>query len=106
MGKNDESEPPSSLRTNFSMTSDKRSFGEFMQYLEFKTKGNCAYLTSKVSGENAGRWMDLFNSPSMATGQSSSFGGGPVGAGVGAGGPAGPPGPPGGVAPPGMGPGR
>jgi hypothetical protein len=105
MGKSDESEPPSSMRTSFSMISDKRSFGEFMQYLEFKTKGNCAYMVSKVSGDNTSRWMDLFNSPFMATGEAGSFGGAPVGVGVGAG-DSGPPAPPRGAAPPGTGPGR
>ena len=103
MGKADESEPPASLRSNVSMTSDKKAFGEFMQYLEYKTKGNCAYMISSVSGDNVPRWMDLFNSPLMATGTvSGPSTGDPVGAGVGAGGA----GPPGGIAPPGMGPGR
>jgi hypothetical protein len=106
MGKADESEPPASLRSGFSMISDKKSFGEFMQYLEYKTKGNSAYMVSKVSGDNAARWMDMFNNPNMATGESASFGG-PAGFGAGVGGPpGGAPGPPGGLAPPGMGPGR
>jgi hypothetical protein len=111
LGKADESEPTNQLRKSWSVSTDKKAWGEFMQYVDFRSKRDCAYLVSTVSGDNAKRFMDMFNNPGVAAGESSfgGFGGDPRG---GFGPPGGPPQPglPGGVAPPGMagpnGPGR
>ncbi len=108
LGKADESEPTNQLRTAWRVSTDKKAWSEFMQYVRFRSKGDCAYLTSDVSGENAKKYMDLFNNPALGTGESGSGFGPPGGTfgppGGGFGPPGGPrqPGPPGGVAPPGM----
>jgi hypothetical protein len=104
LGKGDESEAPNELKKAWStITSDKKAWSEFMQYASFKSSGACAYVVSGVSGENAKKFMQLYNSPTMATGETQSFGGfgappPPGGEGRGGGGR----GLPGGVAPPGM----
>jgi DNA-directed RNA polymerase subunit RPC12/RpoP len=103
LGKADESEPTNELKKAWgSITGDKKAWSEFMQYLEFRSKRECAYIVSTVSGDNAKRFLDMFNSPNMATGEGGGFGmpggggmprpegGGPPGRGL-----------PGGIAPPG-----
>lgn len=104
LGKGDESEPTNELKKAWgTITGDKKAWSEFMQYLDFRSKRECAYIVSGVSGDNAKKFMDMFNSPNMASGDSASFGGQggfapPGGGGPGAGGR----GMPGGIAPPGM----
>ncbi len=68
LGKEDESEPPHQFRQVFNVAGDKKAFSEFMQYLRFKSQRECAYIVSEVSGDNAKRFMDLFNNPAMGTG--------------------------------------
>jgi hypothetical protein len=107
LGKGDESEPTNVLKTSgVSGFSDKKAFGEFMQYATFTSMGCCAYVYSTVSGDaNIRTWLNAFNNPTAATdegGAGGGFGGLPGG-----GGGPGAPGLPGGVAMPGMGgPGR
>jgi hypothetical protein len=71
LGKQDESEPTNSMKQGFNIVSDKKTFSEVMQNISYRSKGAAAYLTSTVSGDNAKRVMDMFNSPTMATGAAS-----------------------------------
>ena len=95
LGKGDESEPTNELKKAWgTITGDKKAWSEFMQYLDFRSKRECAYIVSSVSGDNAKKFMDMFNSPNIASGDSASFGGlggfGPPGGGRGMPGPGGP----------------
>ncbi len=68
LGKGDESEPTNQLKSaGLSFITDKKVFGEFMQYVEFKTSRECAYVISSLTGENAKRVLDTFNSPTMGS---------------------------------------
>lgn len=95
LSKGDESEPPNQMRSNVQLCGDKRAFGEFMQFISYKTDGPCAYFTSKVEGDNAKRLMDTFNSTTLGGEAPQGFGGGPPGPpGIPGGPPPGTPGPP------------
>jgi hypothetical protein len=75
LGKGDESEPTNQLKSAWGqITGDKKAWSEFMQYLDFRSKRECAYAVSTVSGENTRKFLDMFNSPTMATGESGGFG--------------------------------
>ena len=94
LSKGDESEPTNQLKSALQFSNDKKTFGEFMQYISYKSDGPCAFLISKVEGDNAKRLMDVFNSTAAGgEGGQGSFGppGGPGGGPPG--GPGGPPGP-------------
>jgi hypothetical protein len=102
LGKADESEPTNQLKQAMgTLTGNKKLWSEFTQYLEFRRSGECAFLVSKVTGENANPAMSIFNNPSMATGTTDTPFSDP---GAGPGGPPGERGLPGGVITPGMGP--
>lgn len=63
LGKGDESEPPNQLKSALSIVGQKKEFGEFMQYVEFNSKGKCAYLTSKLeSPEGSKNFYGFFTS--------------------------------------------
>ena len=84
MGKADESEPPHKLKTVFNFLTVHK---EFLQYLEYHSSGECAYLISKIADpEKARDALNTFNSQSRATGGGGGFdamrgggGGGPPG---------------------------
>lgn len=107
LGKGDESEPTNDMRSGgLNFTSDKKLWSEMMQFLEYRSKGECFYIVSTVSGENnTRRILGVLNSSTMGTGSDGPGGRGGFGPPAGAGGPngAGPPQPgmPGGIAPPG-----
>ena len=85
LGKGDESEPTNQMKTaGISFVQNKKTFGEFMQYLDFRNEKSCAYLVSVVSGDNAKQLLDLFNKPDMG---SDASGGGPGQGGFGGRGP-------------------
>jgi DNA-directed RNA polymerase subunit RPC12/RpoP len=59
LGKGDESEPPNATKQVFSFLTQQK---EFLQYLEYKSTGNCAYLISKMeSPDKARAALDVFN---------------------------------------------
>jgi len=104
LGKGDESEPPNELKTALSIVGQKKEFGEFMQYVDFKTKSKSAFCTSKLeSPEGSKSYFGFFSN--VYWGSQGSGGGGP-GFGPPGGGPpgGGPPGGPPGGGPPGGGP--
>ena len=78
LGKEDESEPTNQMKSaGIQFLLDKKTFGEFMQYCKFSSVQECAFITSTVSGENAKRLLDAFNSPAIASDEGgSSFQGG------------------------------
>ncbi|MGL6074664.1 MAG: hypothetical protein ACRC8S_10930 [Fimbriiglobus sp.] len=109
LGKGDESEPTNQMKqAGLQFVTDKRAFGEFMQSVEWKQSRECAYMIATVSGDNAKKFMDTFNSAAIGSdeGGFSGGGGGPGFAPPGGGPGGGPPGRglPGGIATPGMGP--
>ena len=68
LGKADESEAPNQLKSaGLSFITDKKVFGEFMQNVDFKTSRECVYVISSLTGENAKRVLDTFNSPTMGS---------------------------------------
>jgi len=68
LGKEDESEPTNQMKSaGIQFLLDKKTFGEFMQYCKFVSNQECAFVTSTVSGENAKRLMDAFNSATMGS---------------------------------------
>lgn len=84
LGKGDESEPTNQMKSaGISFVSNKKTFGEFMQYLSFTSEKSCAYLVSVVSGDNAKQLLDAFNKPDLGSdasgGGQGGFGGGPGG---------------------------
>ena len=87
LGKGDESEAPNQMKqAGISFLSNKKTFTDFMQNLNFTTSGPCAYLVSSVgSGENSKAMLDSFNRPEMGTdasgGGQGGFGGRPGGGG-------------------------
>ncbi len=94
MGKADESEPPHKIKTLFNFLTVHK---EFLQYLEYRNSGECAYLISKIGDpEKARDALGAFNNQNRATGGGTGFdamrggggipGGPPAGVGVGAGG--------------------
>jgi hypothetical protein len=104
LGKGDESEPTNDMRSGgLSLTSDKKLWSEMMQYLEYRSDGDCAYIVAKVTGDNVRRILGLMNSPTMGTGSGGGGGGGGLAGPPEGGRGGGPqqPGPPGGIAPPG-----
>ncbi len=63
LGKGDESEPPNELKSALSIIGQKKEFGEFMQYIEFKSKDKCAYIASKLeSPEGSRNYFNFFTS--------------------------------------------
>ena len=74
LGKADESEPTNELKRAWQLAADKKAWGEFMQYLDFRSKRECAYIVSTVSGDNSKRFMDMFNNPTTGTGETQGFG--------------------------------
>ncbi len=98
LGKGDDSEPPNELKAALSIVAQKKEFGEFMQYIDFKQKEKCAYCVSKLeSPEGSKSYFNFFTSVYWG----SSGGGGFPGGGGGPGGAGGP----GGIPMPGQGPG-
>ena len=62
LGKGDESEPPNELKSAVTIVSQKKEFGEFMQYVEFKSEGKCAFITSKMeSPEGSKNYYNYFS---------------------------------------------
>ncbi len=68
LGNGDESDPTNKMRqTGITFIQQKRVFGEFMQYLKFKSEGECAYVLSSVSApESITAMLGTFNNPAMA----------------------------------------
>lgn len=63
LGKGDETEPPNDLKSAMSIVNQKKEFGEFMQYVEFKQKDKCAFITSKLeSPEGSKTYYNYFSS--------------------------------------------
>lgn len=75
LGQGDESEPPNGFKRSFNFTGDKRGFGEMMQYMGFYSTRSCAYITTKLEGDNAKKLMNIFNNPAMGSDEGG-FGGG------------------------------
>jgi len=68
LGKGDESEAPNQLRSaGLQFITNKKVFGEFMQYLEFKQSRGCVYVISSLTGENAKQVLSTFNSTAMGS---------------------------------------
>jgi hypothetical protein len=74
-GKGDEAIVTNEVRTALNLTTDKKIFGELMQYLEFSTIRECAYMISKSEGDNTKRVMDFFNNPSFGSDEANTTGG-------------------------------
>jgi|GEM_PF-2292044 len=93
LGKGDESEPPNQLKSALQITSQKKEFGEFMQYVDFLQKDKCAYCTSKLeSPEGSRSYFTFFSSVYFGAQGGGGIPGGPAMPG----GPGGGPGMPGG----------
>ena len=68
LGRGDDSEAPNQLKqSGLQFITDKKVFGEFMQAVEFKQSRECAYVISSLTGDNAKRVLDTFNSPGMGS---------------------------------------
>jgi hypothetical protein len=66
LGKADESEPPNQTKQVFSFLTQQK---EFLQYLEYRYSGDCAYLVSKMENpEKARSALDMFNRAGRAIG--------------------------------------
>ncbi|HEY2787158.1 MAG TPA: hypothetical protein VGJ05_19520 [Fimbriiglobus sp.] len=60
LGKKDDAEIPNGLRKAYSQSTSKE-FREFLANLSFRTSGDCAMITSKMSNQMAARVADLIN---------------------------------------------
>lgn len=87
LGKGDDAQVPNSVRQSYSRVTAKE-FTEFLANMSFRTKGAAGYLESKMGKTKAQQELTTIANPSL--GEASSGGGGPAGAGIGAGGRGGP----------------
>lgn len=80
LGKGDESEIPNGMKAALSV-SGQSEFKEFLQNLSFRSKGEAAYLLSKMETgpEKARPLMDVFNKDFLQSGAGGGPGGGPGG---------------------------
>ena len=59
LGKGDESEPPNNFKTQMNFVTQQK---EFLQYLEYRSSGDCAYIISKIENpEKARPALEVFN---------------------------------------------
>ena len=86
LGKGDESEPTNEMRgAGVQFLGQKRVFGEFMQFIKYRSDRKCAYLNSKCEHPDAVKLMfNAFSNPSLGDAPADNGGGRP-----GAGGPGG-----------------
>jgi phage FluMu protein Com len=66
MGQGDDSEPPNGIKRTFQALSGQK---EFLQYLQYKSSGESAYLISKMNDpEKASNWLSVFNNVERGSG--------------------------------------
>jgi hypothetical protein len=72
LGQGDESEPPNGIKKTFSFLTQHK---EFLQYLEYRSSGESAYIISKIADpEKARAALSAFNSSSRAAGNAGGMG--------------------------------
>jgi predicted Zn finger-like uncharacterized protein len=77
LGKSDESEPPNGFKKALSQIANVSQNGAFWQYLEYRTRGSCAFASSRVEDvDKAGNVLGEFIHTSRGAGGQGGFAGG------------------------------